>query len=138
MTNELYHHGIKGQKWGVRRYQNADGTLTSEGKKRYDDSDSGNTSTKRTTNKDRKNMSDEQLKSRISRLKLEKELKNLEKDTIDDGKAYATDILKEIGKKTVTTAVTGAVLYAGKVAISKQFDAVELGDAVFRGGAKKK
>jgi len=33
--NELYHHGIKGQKWGVRRYQNEDGTLTSAGKKRY-------------------------------------------------------------------------------------------------------
>lgn len=33
---ELYHHGIQGQKWGVRRYQNPDGTLTDEGKKRYD------------------------------------------------------------------------------------------------------
>ena len=33
--NELYHHGIKGQKWGVRRYQNSDGTLTAEGKRRY-------------------------------------------------------------------------------------------------------
>ena len=33
--NELYHHGIKGQKWGVRRFQNPDGTLTSAGKKRY-------------------------------------------------------------------------------------------------------
>ena len=32
--NELYHHGIKGQKWGVRRYQNKDGTLTKEGKQR--------------------------------------------------------------------------------------------------------
>lgn len=31
----LEHHGIKGQKWGIRRYQNPDGTLTEEGKKRY-------------------------------------------------------------------------------------------------------
>ena len=31
----LYHHGIKGQKWGVRRYQNPDGSLTSAGEKRY-------------------------------------------------------------------------------------------------------
>ena len=34
-TNELYHHGIKGQKWGVRRFQNTDGSLKSAGKKRY-------------------------------------------------------------------------------------------------------
>lgn len=34
-NNELQHWGIKGQKWGVRRYQNADGTLTAAGKKRY-------------------------------------------------------------------------------------------------------
>lgn len=33
---ELYHWGIKGMRWGVRRYQNSDGTLTSAGKKRYD------------------------------------------------------------------------------------------------------
>ena len=32
--NELYHHGVKGQKWGVRRYQNEDGTWTETGKKR--------------------------------------------------------------------------------------------------------
>lgn len=34
MSNELYHHGVKGQKWGVRRYQNEDGSLTKEGKER--------------------------------------------------------------------------------------------------------
>lgn len=35
MQNELYHWGIKGQRWGVRRYQNDDGSLTEEGKLRY-------------------------------------------------------------------------------------------------------
>lgn len=41
MTNHIYlaHHGIKGMKWGVRRFQNPDGTLTEAGKKRYLKSD---------------------------------------------------------------------------------------------------
>lgn len=36
MDNELYHHGIKGQRWGVRRFRNDDGSLTSAGRKRYE------------------------------------------------------------------------------------------------------
>lgn len=32
--DELYHYGVRGMKWGIRRYQNEDGTLTSSGKKR--------------------------------------------------------------------------------------------------------
>ena len=39
--NYLAHHGIKGQKWGIRRYQNEDGSLTPEGRERY--GTSGNT-----------------------------------------------------------------------------------------------
>lgn len=38
LIDELCHHGIKGQKWGVRRFQNPDGSLTLAGKKRYNKS----------------------------------------------------------------------------------------------------
>ena len=34
-SDELQHYGIKGQKWGIRRYENEDGTLTEEGRARY-------------------------------------------------------------------------------------------------------
>ena len=45
--NELTHHGIKGQKWGIRRFQNKDGSLTPAGKERYYvDNDSGTAITK--------------------------------------------------------------------------------------------
>ncbi len=40
----IAHHGIKGQRWGIRRFQNEDGSLTAEGKQRYDVAPSGNMS----------------------------------------------------------------------------------------------
>ena len=50
---EIYHHGIKGQRWGVRRFQNKDGSLTPAGEKRYSD-DTDNNTRKKDDNKSTK------------------------------------------------------------------------------------
>jgi len=50
-NGELYHHGIKGQKWGLRRFQNEDGTLTARGKKREQQQDNGGSDKKKTMKK---------------------------------------------------------------------------------------
>jgi len=57
--DELYHHGIKGQKWGVRRFQNEDGSYTAAGRKRYGyDERSGSSD-----GKSKKGLSDKQKKA---------------------------------------------------------------------------
>ena len=73
---ELFHHGVKGQKWGVRRFQNEDGTLTEEGKKRYNQNGSAEDSAKTTDEENDKkysDMSDKEKDEFISKLKKENE-----------------------------------------------------------------
>lgn len=48
-NGELYHHGVKGQKWGVRKYQNQNGELTAAGKKHRKQRDTAERSVKNGT-----------------------------------------------------------------------------------------
>ncbi len=130
--NELWHHGIKGQKWRVRRFQNKDGSYTEAGKRRADREG------KRNDVKNRGTLSDAQLRSKINRLKMEKELRELTDQEVNSGRRQVQKILKDVGSRVITTAATGALLYAGKAAVSKSFDPKEFGEAIFNGGAKKK
>lgn len=125
-NNELYHHGIKGQKWGVRRYRNEDGTLTEAGKKRYDDKQAR--TAKRDDSKNRRLLSDADLKKKIERLRLEKQLKDLTDEEISPGKKFVSDVLKSSGTKVAGALLTGAALYGVQAALTKSFDVKKLAE----------
>lgn len=63
---ELYHHGIKGMHWGVRRFQNADGSLKPAGRKRYTE---GGTSSAKSSNGGKKQLTDEERAARNAKIK---------------------------------------------------------------------
>lgn len=141
--NELYHHGIKGQKWGVRRFQNPDGTRTKAGLKREliarkTDEQKQSEAQKRKDVKNRGTLTDAELKEKVNRLEMEKKLKDLTESEIDRGKKETRELLISVGKKVASAALAGAALYGLKAAISKKFDANEFANAVFNGGPKKK
>lgn len=125
MENELYHFGIKGMRWGVRRYQNPDGSLTNAGKKRLkkghasnEENDSSNkSSTKSSSTKTVKEMSDDELSQAITRLQLEEKYKSLSPKNVSKGKKFvdtvANDVLKpaaiDIGKQVAKSLMVKGV-----------------------------
>lgn len=81
-NNQLYHHGIKGMKWGVRRYRNEDGSLTNAGKKRYAEKEPVHEDyAKVHDNKSVKSMSDAELNARNKRLQAERQYETMTKKT---------------------------------------------------------
>lgn len=123
----LAHHGIKGQKWYIRRFQNKDGSLTEAGKRRYQkisekaeriESErkllSGENYPNKPINPHGKKsifeMSDDELNAEINRLGIEKKYRDLMKELYPKPKKerYFN------GKKVVGDILTGGLTSAGK------------------------
>ena len=99
---ELYHHGVKGQKWGVRRYQNTDGSRTSLGKRRRNeiDYDNAHDDFKRAhTTKHYSQMSDKELREVNNRLNMERQYNQLNKKEVTAGQKFMTTVV--IGSATI-------------------------------------
>lgn len=124
-SDELRHWGIKGQKWGVRRYQNADGSLTTAGKKRYAklESEMKQLKPKKST-KERKaevekearkklvsEMTDDELRERTNRMRMERDYYDAARNL-----AVVNPVKVSAGKKFATSLLNDVIAPAAKVA----------------------
>lgn len=107
MDDVLIHYGILGMKWGVRRYQNKDGSLTSAGKKRYsnndDIKDAPQKNTEEPKKKSVKDMSDEELRKEVNRMQLEQNYLRMTGQNIEKGKSAAEIALGKMKESFVST-----------------------------------
>lgn len=116
--NELEHHGIKGQKWGVRRFRNADGTLTSAGKRRAKvERSAESANVKEIRKKKISQMSNKELQEANSRLQLERQYKDLTRK-------------KSLGKKAVQAFIATAGTIAAVEGAAKTYKRV--GEAILK------
>ena len=113
---ELVHYGIKGMKWGILRYQNADGTLTAAGRVRDRMNRKRNRKraekvlkgSPKTVKRRLSQITDEELQKAVNRLQLERTYKTLTKppDKHKKAKEIATKWLETAGTKVIESAAT--------------------------------
>lgn len=114
-SDELAHHGILGMKWGIRRYQNPDGSLTDAGKKRYSEDYNEYENLK---NKKTSAMSNDELKKVTERMELEKKYK----EYISSGNDYMKKVLAESAGKTLANVATTTAIVAGLAFLAKHYN----------------
>lgn len=111
-NNELMHHGIHGMRWGVRRYQNKDGSLTAAGRKRINQLDSeyqrltgkklskSSADVKKTESKPKSKsiseMTNEEIQEKINRITLEQNLKSLTPKEISAGERFTKKVMNDV------------------------------------------
>ena len=119
--NQLYHHGIPGQKWGIRRFQRADGSRTPAGKKR--DNRHGKSEdhmkTQSAKKKGPEGLSNEDLKKTNERLRLEQEYKKLTADQITKSESWVKSSLQNAGQQALTDFSKGIMLGSAKLLVKE-------------------
>ena len=126
MENFLTHQGIKGMKWGVRRYQNKDGSLTAAGRKRY--GEDGEFETDKVSSKKKSSeMTSDELKKAIERLELEKKYRLLANESVKSTKnknSKAKDFTLRVLEKSGENVMTQLTTYAMGTLVNKAFGGV--------------
>lgn len=150
MEDVLMHYGRKGMKWYQNIYTKAqvskrkfarDQRLKKVKKRtesRKTDADREVKAERKRAVKKRRTLTDDEIKKRIERLKLEKELKDLTDANVNPGKSWVTKILSNSGEKAATTVVSGTMVYAVKAALEKEFSLKELAKYAAPQPGKKK
>ena len=119
--NQLYHYGILGQKWGVRRFQNKDGTRTLAGKRREEQSSKSEDHIKSRDSKSKapSGLSNEELKKLNERLQLEETYKRLTAEKIEKSESFVKKAIKNGGEQALTEFSKGIFLGSAKLLVQK-------------------